>query len=82
MVTMPKPRGRYKYRLVSDHQAAEIRRLYMKYSMLELARYLPLSYPTIRAIIRESGAYQFSEPGVPDCLSVQEALQTYFEVQS
>ena len=76
------PQPRYTYRLVSDAQAVIIRQLYAKYSLTELARWLPLSYPTVKAIVRERDAYSASRPDVPNCLSVQEALMTYFGVKA
>ena len=72
------PKSRYKYRLVSETQADAIRELYKIYTMYELHRYLPLSYPTIRDIIRRRGAYDYSDTEVPDCPELTKVLHNAF----
>ncbi len=73
------PKTRHPYRLVSDRQAEIIRQLYISYSMYELHRYLPISYPTIRDIIRKRGAYADVNTGVPDYDILQEVLEEKFK---
>ena len=72
------PKSRYKYRLISELQAEQIRALYRFYTMYELHRYLPLSYPTIRNVIRRWGAYSYIDPEVPDYCRLTEALEITF----
>ena len=79
MVEEIRPKPRSPYRLVSDDQANHIRRLYRTYSLVELSKWLPLSYPTIRAIVRRKGAYELDCPEIVNCLDVQVALENNFE---